>query len=63
MISKPTIMRRGEYKCRIMEMHWQLRHQQLVYIQTTISKPHGKHKQKVYNRYKYKKEKTIQTQH
>ena len=29
MLSKPDIMRRGGYKCRIMEMHLQLRDQQL----------------------------------
>ena len=28
MITKPAIMRRGEYKCRILEMQWKLRDQQ-----------------------------------
>ena len=28
-ISKPANMRRGEYKCRILEMHLKLRDQQL----------------------------------
>ena len=32
MISKPAIMRRGEYKCRILEMHLKLRDQQLKTI-------------------------------
>ena len=29
MISKPAIMRRGKYKCRILEMHLKLKDQQL----------------------------------
>ena len=32
MISKPVIMRGGEYKCRIFEMHLKLRDQQLKTI-------------------------------
>ena len=32
MISKPTIMRRGECKCKILEMHLKLRDQQLKTI-------------------------------
>ena len=43
-------------------MHLKLRDQQLttiMYIQTAISKPHGSHKPKGYNRYTYKKEKGI----
>ena len=36
----------------------------LVYIQTAISKPHGTQKWKIYNRYPYThQEKGIQTQH
>ena len=32
MISKPAIMRRGEYKCRILEMYLKLKDQQLKTI-------------------------------
>ena len=32
MISKPAIMRRGEYKCKILEMHLKLKNQQLKTI-------------------------------
>ena len=32
MISKPAIMRKGEYKCRILEMHLKLKDQQLKTI-------------------------------
>ena len=44
MLPKPEIMRKGRYKCRILEMHLQLKDQQLnlVYIQTPISKLDGK---------------------
>ena len=62
MISKPIIMRAGEYKCWIFEMHLKLRDQQLktiIYINicTSILKSHGNHKPKIYNRYTYKKKK------
>ena len=68
MISKQAIMRRGEYKCRILEMHLKLRDQQLkttfcIYIYTAISKPNGKCKPENYNRYTHKKEKATQMQH
>ena len=55
MILKLAIMRRGEYKCRILEMNWKLRDQQLKIIlyniQTAIniSKPHRNYKKKIYN--------------
>ena len=32
MISKPAIVRRGEHKCRILEMHFKLKDQQLKII-------------------------------
>ena len=32
MISKPAVVRRGEYKCRILEMHLKLKDQQLKTI-------------------------------
>ena len=32
MISKPAIMRRGEYKCMILDMYWKLRDQQLTTV-------------------------------
>ena len=32
MILKPAIMIRGEYKCRTLEMHWQLKDQKLETI-------------------------------
>ena len=32
MTSKPAIVRRGEYKCRILEMHLKLRDQQIKTI-------------------------------
>ena len=41
-ISKPIMVRRGEYKCRILEMYWKLRDEQLktlymyIYIYTYI---------------------------
>ena len=35
MISKPVIVRRGEYKCRLLEMHLKLRDQQLKTISYT----------------------------
>ena len=58
-ISNPAFVRRGEYTCRISEMHQKLRDQQhnLVYIQTAISKPHGNCKAKIYNRYTQQKKK------
>ena len=59
-ISKPVIVRGGEYKGRIFKMHLKLRDQQpksSIYIQTPIPKPHGNHKPKISNRYTHKKEK------
>ena len=50
-ISKPIIVTGGEYKCEVFEMHLKLRDQRLkscIYVQTTISKPHGNHKPKIY---------------
>ena len=32
MTSKPAIVRRGEYKCMILEMHWKLKDRQLKTI-------------------------------
>ena len=32
MISKPAVVRRGEHKCRILEMHLKLKDQQLITI-------------------------------
>ena len=32
MISKPATARRGEYTCRILEMHWKLKDQRLKTI-------------------------------
>ena len=71
-IPKPGIMRRGEYKCRILKMHLKLRDQQLKTIfvcvcvcrerererETAISKAHGKQKSKIYKRYTHKKRKS-----
>ena len=50
-ISKSIIVTGGEYKCEVFEMHLKLRDQRLkscIYVQTTISKPHGNHKPKIY---------------
>ena len=46
MISKPTIMRKGEHICRKLEMLLKFKDQQLVYIQTAMSKPHRNCKSK-----------------
>ena len=64
MISKQAIVRRGEYKRRILAIHLKLRDQQLetflcmciyiyisIYIQTVISKLHWDYKPKIQNRY------------
>ena len=59
MMSKLAILRRGVYKCLILEMHLKLKDQQLktlIYIYIDFySKPHGKYKSKVYGRYTHKK--------
>ena len=59
MMSKPVVMRRGEYKYSILEMHLKLREQQL--IEMAISKPHSNHKPKIYNRYTNEKMQTNTT--
>ena len=54
---KSEIMRRGGYKCRTLEMHFQLRDQQLKTIrerETPISKLQGNYRPKTYNRYTHK---------
>ena len=55
MILKLAVMRRGEYQCRILEMHLKLRDQQLITIfyicRLLYQKPHGNCKPKNYNRY------------
>ena len=65
MLPKPEILRRVQ--CRILEIHLQLRDQQVktiyVDIQTPILKLHGNCKPNIYNRYTHKQEKAIQTQH
>ena len=64
MIPKPSIMGRGEYKCRILEMHIKAKRpgtlKTLLFV--NIPKPHSNHKLKIYNRYTGK-EKEIQAQH
>ena len=48
-ISKPAIVRGGEYKCRTFEMYLKLRDQHLktiMNIQTAITKPQGNSNQK-----------------
>ena len=66
MISKPAIVRRGQYKCRILEMHLKLK-QSCIYREreTATSKPYGNHKPKIYNRHTHThtQKKAIQTQH
>ena len=61
--SKPVMVREGEYKARIFEMHLKLREQQLItimcFLQTAISKSHDNHRPKIYNRYTHKKEKEV----
>ena len=63
MSPKSEIMRRGGYKCRTKEMHFQLRKQRLetiLCIYTPTSKLQGKKtlqgkcKTKMYNRYRHK---------
>ena len=56
MISNPAIMRR-------IQMQDIGNAFEIKRPATAISKPHGNHKPKIYNRYTHKKEKGIQTQH
>ena len=65
-ISQPATVRRGEHKCRILEMHYKTSNlkQSCLYtdcyryqIFMATSKP------KIYNRYTHKIEKGIQAQH
>ena len=62
-ISKPAIIRGGEYKCRIFDIHLKLRDQQLKTIMYVYSLLYQNCKPKIYDRYKHKKEKGIQTPH
>ena len=64
---KPAIMRKGEYKCRILEMHLKSRNQHVknsfVYTENAKSKPQGNHKLKIYLRYTDREEIRIWTNH
>ena len=49
MISKTVIVRRGEYKCRVVKMHLKLRYQQLKTITYIDQLLYGNHK--LYKKY------------
>ena len=61
MISKLAIVRKGEHKCRIMEVRLELKGQQLKNIlfiyRMPYQKYHYSHKPKMYNRYIHHKRK------
>ena len=65
MTSKPAIVRTAQMQNtgNAFEIKRPVTKNNLVHIQTAISKLHGNHKPKTYNRYTHKKEKAIQTQH